>query len=179
MFRLPHGSLTKILIVLLFVNILLLVKVYPPYKSVTNGSNTHPTSTYVQKTKATVPLNCPYHSDIGTQVTMSTLNLDHFISESNITKLTFANIDISYGRWDNQHKYKIKDFAVVGEQYTESSKISLICLATQSSVERLYSLPQVAANWIGPISVALFSAGNEEYIVLKYFVTNMKTFQDI
>ncbi|XP_017868622.1 PREDICTED: beta-1,4-glucuronyltransferase 1 [Drosophila arizonae] len=174
MFRLPHGSLIKIIIVLLFVNILLLVKVYPPYKSVTNGSSRHPTNTDGGKTKATVPLNCPYHSDVGPQMTMSTTNLEHFISESNKTKLTFANIDISYGRWDNQHKYKIKDFAVVGEQYTESSKISLICLATQSSVERLYSLPQVAANWIGPMSVALFSAGNEEYIVLKYFVTYMR-----
>lgn len=146
---------------MLFVNILWIVKIYPPSKYDTNESTPQPLKQSVEKIKSAVKFKCPYHSDTGSQLPLPTAK-----SNGNVTKLTFANIDFGYGRWDNQHKYKIKDFAVVGEQYTESSKNSLLCLATQSSVERLYSLPQVAANWHGPISVALFSAGHDEYIVL-------------
>ncbi|KAL7737487.1 hypothetical protein ACLKA6_007622 [Drosophila palustris] len=135
----------------------------------------------MQNIKSEVAANCPYHLDNVNKAPSPILNDDSVIpkkrnnySNNNNTILTFENIDLSYGRWDNQHLYKIKDFAVVGDHYAESSESTLICLATQSSVERLYSLPQVADNWRGPLSVALFAAGNEEYTVLRYFVTYMR-----
>jgi len=100
--------------------------------------------------------------------------MDGFVVPNNSASLAFDNIDLSYGRWDNQLLYRIKDFALLGEQYVDSSEGSLVCLATQTSVERLNSLPQVAANWQGKMSVALFAAGPEEFVVLQYFVTYMR-----
>ncbi|EDW32484.1 GL11668 [Drosophila persimilis] len=105
---------------------------------------------------------------------MPLAGLDSLLAPNNTAPLAFDNADLSYGRWDSQHLYKIKDFALLGEQYTESSESSLVCLATQTSVERLNSLPQVATNWQGPMSVAVFSASHEEFVVLQYFVTYMR-----
>jgi len=96
------------------------------------------------------------------------------VAPNNSASLAFENIDLSYGRWDNQQLYMIKDFALLGEQYMDTSDGSLVCLATQTSVERLNSLPQVAANWQGKMSVAVFAAGQEEFLVLQYFVTYMR-----
>ncbi|KAH8347839.1 hypothetical protein KR084_001545 [Drosophila pseudotakahashii] len=101
--------------------------------------------------------------------------MDGFVPPNNSASLAFENIDLSYGRWDNQQLYRIKDFALLGEQYMDLSEgSSLVCLATQTSVERLNSLPQVAANWQGKMSVAVFAAGPEEFVVLQYFVTYMR-----
>ncbi|KAL7737488.1 hypothetical protein ACLKA6_007622 [Drosophila palustris] len=186
MVRLPPCSSLKILLVMLSVNIFWLVRVYPPYAYNNSNKNNNagkPQKLHesMQNIKSEVAANCPYHLDNVNKAPSPILNDDSVIpkkrnnySNNNNTILTFENIDLSYGRWDNQHLYKIKDFAVVGDHYAESSESTLICLATQSSVERLYSLPQVADNWRGPLSVALFAAGNEEYTVLRYFVTYMR-----
>ncbi|XP_026840698.1 beta-1,4-glucuronyltransferase 1 [Drosophila persimilis] len=114
------------------------------------------------------------HSDIAFSLIQPLAGLDSLLAPNNTAPLAFDNADLSYGRWDSQHLYKIKDFALLGEQYTESSESSLVCLATQTSVERLNSLPQVATNWQGPMSVAVFSASHEEFVVLQYFVTYMR-----
>lgn len=161
-------------------NILWLVRLYTPSRYDINLDTQQRLEQRVHQIKPAIKLNLPQHSYIEYRQPISTPITENNIINDTGTILTFENIDLSYGRWDNQHMYKIKDFAVVGDRYAESSKKSLICLATQSSVERLYSLPQVAENWRGPISVALFSAGNEEYTVLRYFVTYMRLcFQNI
>uniref|UniRef100_A0A1A9W115 Beta-1,4-glucuronyltransferase 1 n=1 Tax=Glossina brevipalpis TaxID=37001 RepID=A0A1A9W115_9MUSC len=88
--------------------------------------------------------------------------------------LEFKNISLNTGRWDNQRIYKIIDFALIGEQYEQSSAKSLVCLATQSSVERVYSLAEATKQWRGPVSVAVFVAGSDEFSILQYYVTYLR-----
>lgn len=45
-----------------------------------------------------------------------------------------------------------------------------MCLATQSSLERLFSLVQVSHQWAGPISVALFLASPDELKIARAYV---------
>uniref|UniRef100_A0A1B0G7E5 Beta-1,4-glucuronyltransferase 1 n=1 Tax=Glossina morsitans morsitans TaxID=37546 RepID=A0A1B0G7E5_GLOMM len=66
------------------------------------------------------------------------------------------------------------DFALIGEQYEQASAKSLVCLATQSSVERVYSLAEASKQWQGPISVAVFVAGSDEFSILQYYVTYLR-----
>ncbi|XP_053963870.1 beta-1,4-glucuronyltransferase 1 [Anastrepha ludens] len=95
------------------------------------------------------------------------------VSEHNF-RLAFDNISFDTGRWDNHRLYKMYDFALVGDKFIKASRENIVCLATQSSVERLYSLTQVAYQWNGPISTAVYVAGNEEFSILKYFVSYMR-----
>lgn len=88
--------------------------------------------------------------------------------------LEFRNVSLGLGRWDNQHTYKIIDFALIGDHYEQSSARSLVCLATQTSIERMYSLAEAAKQWQAPISVAVFVAGSEEFSILQYYVTYLR-----
>lgn len=71
-------------------------------------------------------------------------------------------LDLQLGRWDNRLLYKLFDNVLVGDQYSELSDRYRTCLATQSSLEKMASLIEVAANWNGPISIATFAASEEE-----------------
>lgn len=79
----------------------------------------------------------------------------------------FFNIDPRLGRWDNKRLYKIFDAVSIGDNYGDVSQKYSVCLATQSSIEKLYSLVEVSYHWTGPISVALFAAGDMEYKLVK------------
>lgn len=83
-------------------------------------------------------------------------------------------VSLELGRWDESRKYKMLDAALVGEKYINASSSFSVCLATQSSVEKLGSLPQVAHHWIGPMSVALFAAGDEEFALLQGYVKYLR-----
>ncbi|XP_063530052.1 beta-1,4-glucuronyltransferase 1-like [Cydia strobilella] len=72
-----------------------------------------------------------------------------------------SRIDLRLGRWDSSRSYKMFDYAAVGDLYAELSSDRRVCLATQSSIERLHELLRIAAHWSGPISVAVFVAGDE------------------
>jgi N-acetyllactosaminide beta-1,3-N-acetylglucosaminyltransferase len=63
------------------------------------------------------------------------------------------------------------DHALVGSMYNDLSQKYSVCLATQSSLEKLHSIVQVAHHWTGPISAALFAAGDEEYRLLQGCIT--------
>lgn len=88
--------------------------------------------------------------------------------------LAFSDINSEIGRWDNQRIYKIFDFALVGEKFGKLSSESVVCLATQSSIERLYSIVQVSKHWSGPISLAVFVSDNEEFFILQNYVTYLR-----
>ncbi|XP_017304532.1 beta-1,4-glucuronyltransferase 1-like, partial [Diaphorina citri] len=45
-----------------------------------------------------------------------------------------------------------------------------ICLATQSSIDKLDSLSEVAQHWSGPISLAVYVADDDEFSLLQGFV---------
>lgn len=78
------------------------------------------------------------------------------------------------GHWDNRRLIKMIDHALVGTLFAELSSRYSVCLATQSSLEKLHSIVQVAHHWRGPISAALFAAGDEEYSILQGYVDYLR-----
>ncbi|XP_014274469.1 beta-1,4-glucuronyltransferase 1 isoform X2 [Halyomorpha halys] len=90
----------------------------------------------------------------------------------NITPVFEMNIHL--GHWDNRRLLKMIDHALVGTLFDELSKRYSVCLATQSSLEKLHSLVQVANHWRGPISAALFAAGDEEFGLLQGYIDYLR-----
>ncbi|KAI9577786.1 hypothetical protein GQX74_010973 [Glossina fuscipes] len=74
----------------------------------------------------------------------------------------------------NNHEYQQQHQVQSSEQYEQASAKSLVCLATQSSVERVYSLAEASKQWQGPMSVAVFVAGSDEFSILQYYVTYLR-----
>ncbi|CAG0916936.1 unnamed protein product [Notodromas monacha] len=68
-------------------------------------------------------------------------------------------------RWDNQRLYKIHEFVHVGERFqswvADSPQKRVVTLATHSSPDRLHWASVQAAQWNGPISLAIFVPGFE------------------
>ncbi|KAF6216980.1 hypothetical protein GE061_001331 [Apolygus lucorum] len=98
--------------------------------------------------------------------------LPPLISDSAVTSNASPvfNVDPHLGRWDTKHMYKMIDHALVGSLFSELSLKYSVCLATQTSLEKLHSLVQVAHHWNGPISAALFAAGDEEFTILQGYI---------
>ena len=82
--------------------------------------------------------------------------------------------DMRLGRWDGKRMFKTFDSVLVGSEYSRISRTSRVCLATQASLEKLHSLVQVAHHWIGPISVALYAAGDEEFEALQRYLVYLR-----
>ncbi|KAL3276639.1 hypothetical protein HHI36_012011 [Cryptolaemus montrouzieri] len=82
--------------------------------------------------------------------------------------------DINLGRWDNRLEYKYFDNSFVGTQFINLSKQHRTCIATQSSLEKIHSIIQVANHWDGPISLAGFSSGDEEFNNLLLYVLYLR-----
>ncbi|XP_032681648.1 beta-1,4-glucuronyltransferase 1 isoform X1 [Odontomachus brunneus] len=83
-------------------------------------------------------------------------------------------LDIKLGRWDARRIFRTFDSVLVGNRFVELSQTYRVCLATQSSVEKLHSLVQVALHWTGPMSVALYAAGDEEFEVLQRYLVYLR-----
>lgn len=75
--------------------------------------------------------------------------------------------DPNLARWDSQRLFRLLDHFWVGPSFLRLSRSFTVCLATQSSLEKLSSIVQVARNWAGPISAALYAAGDDEYRLLR------------
>ncbi|KAI5733099.1 hypothetical protein M8J76_007657 [Diaphorina citri] len=80
------------------------------------------------------------------------------------------NMNVQLGRYDNQRLYRIFDNVFVGDRYIHLSNRYNICLATQSSIDKLDSLSEVAQHWSGPISLAVYVADDDEFSLLQGFV---------
>ncbi|XP_034937625.1 beta-1,4-glucuronyltransferase 1 [Chelonus insularis] len=101
-------------------------------------------------------------------------NYDSFADEN------VLNLNIHLGKWDNRRLYKSFDSVLIGTKFLELSESNAVCLATQSSLEKIYSLVQVAHHWTGPISVAIYAAGDEEFEALqKYLIFLRKCYMPI
>ncbi|CAH1111448.1 unnamed protein product [Psylliodes chrysocephalus] len=74
---------------------------------------------------------------------------------------TNLNLNLQLGRWDVQHKYKLFDNILIGDKYVLLNYQYKTCLATQGSIERLYSLIEMSEHWSGPISLATFADSEE------------------
>lgn len=93
---------------------------------------------------------------------------------NNSHRLIFDNLNLNHGRWDASRQYKYFDFASIGQRFDDLSTEYSVCLATQSSLERLYSLVSVAEHWNGPISLAVFVAGNDELYLLQLYLSYLQ-----
>lgn len=82
--------------------------------------------------------------------------------------------DLNLGRWDNKLEYKFFDNIFVGAQFSNLSKKHKTCLATQSSLDKIYSIIQVAIHWDGPISLSAFGSGDEEFNNLLLYITYLR-----
>lgn len=107
------------------------------------------------------------------QVTYSKYNVKQFEAKES-TEIAF-NISFELGRWDRARLFKIYDFVSTGQDFRELSEKFSVCMATQSSLEKLYSLVQVSEQWAGPISAALYAAGDDEYFLLYWYVDFLKS----
>lgn len=96
------------------------------------------------------------------------------ITQNNSHRLVFDNLNLANGRWDASRQFKYFDFASIGNRADEISKMYNVCLATQSSLERLYSLVSVAQNWAGPISLAVYVAGDDELYLLQLYLSYLQ-----
>lgn len=52
----------------------------------------------------------------------------------------FGRLNLKLGRWDKTRSYKIHENVLVGDEFTSLSDKFSVCIATQSSLERLGSL---------------------------------------
>lgn len=89
------------------------------------------------------------------------------------------------------------DHAVVGEKFVELSEKFNVTLATQSSIEKIFSLVQgesgmfnffrkslychfsienstVSHHWSGAISITTFAAGDDELFILQLYLTYLR-----
>uniref|UniRef100_A0A0A9XNH9 Beta-1,4-glucuronyltransferase 1 n=1 Tax=Lygus hesperus TaxID=30085 RepID=A0A0A9XNH9_LYGHE len=81
--------------------------------------------------------------------------------------------DPRLARWDARREYKMMDQALVGERYLQISDEYSVCLATQTSLEKLDSLVQISNHWSGPISIAVFVVSDDEYAIVQEYVKYM------
>jgi N-acetyllactosaminide beta-1,3-N-acetylglucosaminyltransferase len=65
------------------------------------------------------------------------------------------------------------DFIRPGNKFVELSGKYTVSIATQSSLERLHSIVEVSQHWTGPISLAVFVAG-EEFPLTKLYITYLR-----
>lgn len=130
--------------------------------------------------------DCPRNTGIEETITLvpkapaltqSLPCIDYYLSETpnRTERPIFTDLDLRLGRWgDAKRQYKIFDFAITGERFGDLSEKYVVCLATQSSLERLASLVEVAEHWTGPISAAVFVAGNDELDLLQIYVSYLR-----
>ena len=78
-------------------------------------------------------------------LTPATTCLEYVLADASVNatdKAVFSGLDLKLGRWDTRRMYKVFDFAVVGEKFAELSEKFNVTLATQSSIEKIFSLVQ-------------------------------------
>ncbi|XP_022919766.1 beta-1,4-glucuronyltransferase 1 [Onthophagus taurus] len=141
--------LTFCLIVLMLYNLLLTAKLM--YKSDCSRN-------VIQVQKVEAPRNKPCLNDLG---------------EFTVTQ-PFSKLDFRLGRWDNSRNYKYFDNLLIGEEFAELGDKFSVCLATQSTVERLFSIAEVANQWAASISLAVFAAGDDELKILLVYIIYLR-----
>lgn len=160
-------SITSIFVLtslLIFSNILLTIRLLNTYdlkadtESITHNVNRQKHQTPMQFIEA----RCPTVEPIKDEVLMDT-------PWSNQTT-PLKNFDINISRWDVRRMFRLYDNVIVGQKFTALSKYYNVTLATQSSLERLSSIVQVAYHWAGPISISVYAAGNEEFNLLLLYL---------
>ena len=77
-------------------------------------------------------------------------------------------LDLSTALSDSRHMFKSLMFVFTGSSWSQLSASRLLCLGSQTSVDRLHELPELVNNWSGPVSIAVFAPDRELGIAVKY-----------
>ena len=88
-------------------------------------------------------------------------------------KYCVFNITRNPSRSDPKRRYKFLDSFWPGNKFLELSEKYTVSIATQSSLERLHSIVKVSQHWTGPISLAVFVAG-EEFLLTELYITYLR-----
>ena len=79
-----------------------------------------------------------------------------------------VRLELAQGVHDKSRMFKSHMFAVSGSAWAQLSAQRLVCLATQTSLDRLDEVVEAAAAWGGPLSVAVFGPAAELALALAY-----------
>jgi len=90
-----------------------------------------------------------------------------------LENIGILNIDFRLSRWDSKHRYKFLDFIWPGNKFLELSQKYIVSIATQSSLEKLHSIVEMSRHWTGPISLAVFVAG-EEFLLTETYISYLR-----
>lgn len=154
-------------LVLTISNILLTIRLLHKPDCGTAGLHTLPNSLTLKKTSVVAS---QIISNRNENVDYGAVHSDYDYMNSS-HRLIFDTLNLNNGRWDASRQFKYFDFVSVGSQYARLSQEYSVCLATQSSLERLHSLVSVAEHWNGPISLSVFVAGNDELYLLQLYLS--------
>ena len=81
---------------------------------------------------------------------------------------TVFNFSENESHLDMYKMFKTKMFTVTGTKWADLSQSRQVCLGTQTSIDRLYWLPEMVKTWSGPISLTLFVPSIEYHISKVY-----------
>jgi N-acetyllactosaminide beta-1,3-N-acetylglucosaminyltransferase len=90
-----------------------------------------------------------------------------------LENLGVFNVNWSLSRWDSKHRYKFLDFICPGNKFLELSKKYTVSIATQCSLEKMLSIVELSRHWTGPISLAVFVAG-EEFRLTELYISYLR-----
>jgi N-acetyllactosaminide beta-1,3-N-acetylglucosaminyltransferase len=79
----------------------------------------------------------------------------------------------SLSRSDSKQRYRFLDFILPGNKFVELSKRYTVSIATQSSLEWLHHIVDLSQHWTGPVSLAVFVAG-EEFLLTKLYIRYLR-----
>lgn len=99
-------------------------------------------------------------------------NEKSWLNEPDVT-LDSSTLDLQLGRWDDSRRFVIRDFAVTGHQFHSTAVSHNVCLATQSSLDRLHWLGESADHWRGAISFAIY-LDDEEVSIFNKVLAHMR-----
>ena len=80
-------------------------------------------------------------------------------------------MDPNTGVFDKWRLYKTHSFVHVGNNLTILNQERNVCLAAQTSLDRLYSLTETLEHWSGPVSIGKYEGDN--LWIIQHF-TNIK-----
>ena len=77
-------------------------------------------------------------------------------NQENDDLLNYNLLDPNTGVFDKWRLYKTHNFVHVGNNLTILNAERNVCLAAQTSLDRLYSLTETLEQWSGPVSIGKY-----------------------
>lgn len=88
--------------------------------------------------------------------------------------MSLSPFRMSKARSDNSRQYLVRDFAWTGTQFHSTAVNQEVCLATQSSLDRLHWLTEMADHWRGAISISIYLDDEEEAVLFRRVIAHLR-----